>query len=211
MHHGREGELRAFWGRARIPPMSPSLLRRLADGLTAARALLGLPLILALAAGWQGLAWWLLLLGGLSDWADGLLARRAGGGSVWGARLDPLTDKILISAPLLWLAAQPPGPQQLPLWAVWLLLARELMISGWRAAQGSGGPASWSGKAKTVLQFASLLLLLWPSGWGSDPLVTWLRWSGWLLFWPSLLLALGSAAGYLRADALRPPAGPHRR
>ena len=29
------------------------------------------------------------------------LARRAGGGSVWGARLDPLTDKILISAPLL--------------------------------------------------------------------------------------------------------------
>jgi CDP-diacylglycerol--glycerol-3-phosphate 3-phosphatidyltransferase len=182
-------------------------VRRLADLLTIARAVLGLPLLLALASGWQTLAWLLLLLGGLSDAADGALARRAGGGSVWGARLDPLTDKILISAPLLWLAAQ----GALPLWAVWLLLARELMISGWRAAQGSGGPASWSGKAKTVLQFTSLLLLLWPSGWGSAPLVTWLRWSGWLLFWPSLLLALGSAAGYLRADALRPPAGPHRR
>ena len=81
-------------------------LRSLADGLTAGRAVLGLPLILALGAGWQGLAWWLLLLGGLSDWLDGWLARRAGGGSVWGARLDPLTDKILISAPLLWLAAR---------------------------------------------------------------------------------------------------------
>ena len=113
-------------------------MRRLADLLTVARALLGLPLLLALAAGRPGLAWVLLLLGGLSDWADGALARRAGGGSVWGARLDPLTDKILISAPLLWLA----HTGGLPLWAVWLLLARELLISGWRAGQGSGGPAS---------------------------------------------------------------------
>jgi CDP-diacylglycerol--glycerol-3-phosphate 3-phosphatidyltransferase len=143
----------------------------------------------------------LLLLGGLSDAADGALARRAGGGSVWGARLDPLTDKILISAPLLWLAAQ----GTLPLWAVWLLLARELLISGWRAGQGSGGPASWAGKAKTILQFASLLLLLWPDGWDAGlggpaglGLVVLLRTVGYLLFWPSLLLALTSALGYLR-------------
>jgi CDP-diacylglycerol--glycerol-3-phosphate 3-phosphatidyltransferase len=164
-----------------------------------ARAVLGLPLLLCLAAGWQALAWAILLLGGLSDAADGWLARRAGGGSVWGARLDPLTDKILISAPLLWLAAV----GVLPLWAVWLLLARELLISGWRAGQGSGGPASLGGKAKTVLQFASLLLLLWPDGW--DPgagaaLVPLLHRIGWWLFWPSLALALTSALGYLRAD-----------
>jgi CDP-diacylglycerol--glycerol-3-phosphate 3-phosphatidyltransferase len=177
-----------------------SISRRSADALTIGRAVLGLPLLLALAAGWQGLAWWLLLLGGVSDAADGWLARRAGGGSVWGARLDPLTDKILISAPLLWLAAQ----GSLPLWAVWLLLARELLISGWRAGQGSGGPASWSGKAKTILQFAALLLLLWPSGWGgtltlgATGLVELLHGLGWLLFWPSLLLALSSALGYLR-------------
>jgi CDP-diacylglycerol--glycerol-3-phosphate 3-phosphatidyltransferase len=160
-----------------------------------ARALLGLPLLLALASGQQGLAFVLLLLGGLSDAADGALARRAGGGSVWGARLDPLTDKILISAPLLWLAAE----QQLPLWAVWLLLARELLISGWRAGQGSGGPASWGGKAKTILQFAALLLLLWPRSWGPEPLVGGLHQLGFWLFWPSLLLALSSALGYLRA------------
>lgn len=158
------------------------------------RAVLGLPLILALVAGQAGLAWWLLLLGGLSDAADGWLARRAGGGSVWGARLDPLTDKILISAPLLWLGAD----GALPLWAVWLLLARELLISGWRAGQGSGGPASRAGKAKTILQFAALLLLLWPAGWLADPAVSWLHGLGWLLFWPSLLLALSSAWGYLR-------------
>ena len=49
------------------------------------------------------------------------------------------------------------------------------------------------GKLKTVLQFASLLLLLWP-GPGRDLLQP----VGWWLFWPSLLLALSSAWGYLR-------------
>jgi len=169
----------------RTGPLNTAQCRRLADALTIGRAVAGLPLILALASNASELAWWLLLLAGLSDAADGWLARRAGGGSVWGARLDPLTDKILITAPLLWLAAQ----QVLPLWAIWLLLARELLISGWRADQGSGGPASWSGKAKTILQFAALLLLLWPNDWGAS--LTW-------LFWPSLLLALSSAWGYLR-------------
>ncbi|MEB3276330.1 MAG: CDP-alcohol phosphatidyltransferase family protein [Cyanobacteriota bacterium] len=174
--------------------MTPIRLRLLADGLTVARALLGLPLIVALSCGQGGLAWVLLLLGGASDWLDGLLARRAGGGSVWGARLDPLTDKILISAPLLWLAAA----DRLPLWAVWLLLARELLISGWRAAETSGGPASTAGKAKTVLQFTSLLLLLWPASWGGSASVAALQRLGFWLFWPSLLLALSSAWGYLR-------------
>jgi CDP-diacylglycerol---glycerol-3-phosphate 3-phosphatidyltransferase len=167
-----------------------SQLRRLANGLTVARALVGLPLILALTSGQPSLAWVLLLLAGLSDWADGALARRAGGGSVWGARLDPLTDKILIAAPLLWLGAE----GILPLWAIWLLLARELLISGWRAAASSGGPASWGGKAKTILQFSSLLLLLWP--WSGS---SWAQLVGWWLFWPSLLLALSSAWGYLRS------------
>ena len=174
--------------------MNAAQCRRLADGLTVGRATLGLPLILALSSGLSGLAWGLLLLGGLSDAADGWLARRAGGGSVWGARLDPLTDKILILAPLLWLGAA----GNLPLWAIWLLLARELLISGWRAGQGSGGPASWSGKAKTILQFASLLLLLWPRGWGAAAAVGALHSLGFWLFWPSLLLALSSAWGYLQ-------------
>ncbi|MFZ9228897.1 MAG: CDP-alcohol phosphatidyltransferase family protein [Prochlorococcaceae cyanobacterium] len=173
---------------------SPARLRQLADALTLSRAAMGLPLIVALSTGHAAVAWLLLLLGGLSDWFDGLLARRAGGGSVWGARLDPLSDKILICAPLLWLGAA----ERLPLWAIWLLLARELLISGWRAAESSGGPASPAGKAKTVLQFASLLLLLWPASWGAAVVVSALQNTGWWLFWPSLVLALSSAVGYLR-------------
>jgi len=182
--------------------MGPNRLRQLANGLTVGRALVGLPMLLALTSGHPALGWWLLALGGVSDAADGWLARKAGGGSVWGARLDPLTDKMLITAPLLWLGAN----GELPLWAVWLLLARELFISGWRANQGSGGPASWGGKAKTILQFLALLLLLWPASWGlglglSPALSLWLGSAGWWLFWPSLALALSSALGYLRQDA----------
>jgi CDP-diacylglycerol--glycerol-3-phosphate 3-phosphatidyltransferase len=194
----------------RLNPVAPPpavtlgvpVLRRLADLLTIGRALLGLPLLLALSAGYSGLAWG-LLLGGLSDAADGALARSAGGGSVWGARLDPLSDKILISAPLIWLAAR----GLLPIWAVWLFLARALLISGWRAGQGSGGPASLAGKGKTNLQFLALLLLLWPADWtlgvpagaaGGFGLPVLMQVIGWWLFWPSLLLAFSSALGYLR-------------
>jgi CDP-diacylglycerol--glycerol-3-phosphate 3-phosphatidyltransferase len=94
---------------------------------------------------------------------------------------------------------------------VWLLLARELLISGWRAGQGSGGPASLAGKAKTVLQFLALLLLLWPADWtlgvpaeaaGGFGLPVLMQVIGWWLFWPSLLLALSSAWGYLRQGRL---------
>ena len=59
--------------------MSARWNRRLADGLTVGRAVIGLPLILALIANQTLLAWCLLLIGGLSDAADGWLARRAGG------------------------------------------------------------------------------------------------------------------------------------
>lgn len=171
--------------------MTARRLRQLADALTLGRGALGLPLLLALQWDQASVAWWLLLLGGLSDGADGWLARKAGGGSSWGARLDPLTDKILISAALLWLAAE----QVLPLWAIWLLIARELLITGWRSGLSSGGPASLSAKAKTVLQFVALLLLLWPATW---PLAAGLQSLGWWLFWPSLALALWSAIGYAR-------------
>ncbi len=154
---------------------------------------MGLPILLALATQYDALAWLLLLLGGLSDAADGWLARRADGGSSWGARLDPLADKLLISAPLIWLASN----GTLQVWAVWLLLSRELLISGWRRDSSDGAPASTAGKFKTILQFLSLVLMIWPPQWGDPALVQGLRAVGVSLFWPALILALWSAWGYL--------------
>ena len=90
----------------------------------------------------------------------------------------------------------------MPLWAVWLLLARELLISGWRSQAADGAPASASGKAKTILQFLSLLLLLWSPTWiGHGTAVT----LGWWLFWPSLVLALSSALAYLKPRSASRP------
>jgi len=164
-----------------------------ADRLTLLRAILGAPLLVLLASEQQSWAWLLLLIGALSDWADGWMARKADGGSSWGAKLDPLADKLLISAPLIWLAAE----RQLPLWAVWLLLARELLISGWRSGSSSGAPASWLGKSKTTVQFLSLFLMLWPPSWTSVQITQVLHALGWWLFWPGLVLALWSAIAYL--------------
>ena len=112
--------------------------------------------------------------------------------------MDPLTDKVLIAAPLLWLASRGEMVPSLPLWAVWLLLARELLISGWRSQAGDGGPASMAGKLKTTLQFLALLLMLWPSAWAGHGVLVRL---GWWLFWPSLVLALISAVRYLRPQS----------
>ena len=94
--------------------------RRWADRFTLIRAVLGAPLLLLLASEQDVLAWLLLLFGAFTDWADGWMARHADGGTSWGARLDPLADKLMISAPLIWLAAT----EHLPVWSVWLLLMK---------------------------------------------------------------------------------------
>ena len=105
--------------------MSASSCRRLADGLTVGRAVLGLPLILALVAGQGGLAWGLLLLGGLSDAADGWLARRFGGNAL-GAVLDPMADKALLVTMYVTLATV----GVLPVWLAILVVFRDLLIVG---------------------------------------------------------------------------------
>ena len=120
--------------------------------------------------------------------------RRGATRSNLSARGSSRAPQLLLVAPLLWLAAN----GSLPLWAVWLLLARELLISGWRRDASDGAPASPWGKAKTILQFVSLLMLLWPDHWGARQAVALLQQLGWWLFWPSLVLALQSAFGYLR-------------
>ncbi|WP_320667640.1 CDP-alcohol phosphatidyltransferase family protein [Prochlorococcus sp. MIT 1307] len=169
------------------------MLRKLANYLTYFRLIAGLPVIFALSKGYESLAWLLIFLAGLSDFADGYLARKAGGGTVLGARLDPLADKILLSAPLLWLNMK----EVIPLWAIWLLVSRELLITIWRSSEKEGGQASLGGKAKTLLQFASILLMIWPSNWGNGRLIGIIHKIGWYLFWPSLVLALTTAMKYL--------------
>jgi len=163
------------------------------NGLTISRILLGLPIILALNNGSNDIFILLILIGGLTDFLDGYFARKYNHKSVLGAKLDPLADKILLIAPMIWLVHE----NLLPLWSIWLIISRELIITSWRSDKSSGGPASVQGKCKTTLQFISIILLLWPKNWGSNYTINIINNTGYITFWISLFLTFSSAIKYL--------------
>lgn len=95
----------------------------------------------------------------ITDLLDGYLARRMNIVSVLGKFLDPLADKLLVMASLVWMV--PLG--RIPEWAVVLLLGRELSITGLRSIASSSGlviSAGSGGKTKTALQMVGILCLI---------------------------------------------------
>lgn len=95
----------------------------------------------------------------LTDLVDGYLARRMNVVSVLGKFLDPLADKLLVTAVLVWMV--PMG--RIAAWAVVLLLSRELAVTGLRSLASSEGmviAAGDDGKSKTALQMVGILCLL---------------------------------------------------
>ncbi len=94
-----------------------------------------------------------------TDWIDGYLARSRGEVTDLGKFLDPLADKILVSAALIALVEL----QTIPAWPVLIILTREFIVSGLRMIAASKGfviAASWYGKAKTVFQIIAVVMFL---------------------------------------------------
>ncbi|MBQ9954130.1 MAG: CDP-diacylglycerol--glycerol-3-phosphate 3-phosphatidyltransferase [Eggerthellaceae bacterium] len=94
-----------------------------------------------------------------TDWIDGYLARSRNEVTDFGKFMDPLADKILVTAALISLVEL----QVLPAWPVLIILAREFIVSGVRmvaASKGSVIAASWYGKAKTVSQIFAIICFL---------------------------------------------------
>ncbi len=101
----------------------------------------------------------LFMLASVLDLLDGWLARRAGLVTVFGKFVDPLADKIMVSAVLIYLVAD----DRLPAWLVVLLLTREFYINGLRSLASSENiviAASQGGKAKTALQMTGICFVL---------------------------------------------------
>ena len=125
-----------------------------------------------------------------TDWLDGYLARRLNQVTDLGKFLDPLVDKLLVLAPLMALV----GLGEVPAWGVFLILARELTISGWRVnpafQQGKVPGAGIWGKAKTVVQIVAIALLL-------APLTGEWQLAGVGLFWVAVVLTWVSGLVYL--------------
>jgi CDP-diacylglycerol--glycerol-3-phosphate 3-phosphatidyltransferase len=95
----------------------------------------------------------------ITDLLDGYLARKMRVVSVLGKFLDPLADKLLVMASLVWMV--PMG--RIPEWAVILLIAREISVTGLRSIASSEGvviAAGEGGKSKTALQMIGILCLI---------------------------------------------------
>lgn len=104
------------------------------------------------------------LIASVTDWLDGYIARLFKAESIIGVLLDPIADKVLVTAALVMLAATP-GPARIPAWIVVFLLAREFLVSGLRSLAGVKGivvPASLAAKYKTAFTLVAIILLLLP-------------------------------------------------
>lgn len=133
----------------------------------------------------------IFLFAAATDWLDGYLARKLNQVTELGKFLDPLVDKLLVLAPLLALIEL----GQVPAWGVFLILARELSVAGWRVTPTLTGKAAvvganvW-GKLKTVSQIAAIALLVAPLPESAAYFSQW-------VFWISVILTLISGAIYL--------------
>lgn len=152
--------------------------------------LLGIPFLLyglynpTVQAKWICLI--IFLIAALTDWLDGYLARKLNQITDLGKFLDPLVDKLLVLAPLLVLVEI----GKIPAWGVFIILARELAIAGWRVNQTTITGANIWGKLKTISQIIAISLLIVPlSGiWTTAAMIA---------FWISVILTIVSGIIYL--------------
>jgi len=164
----------------------------LPNSLTLSRIVLVPPLVVVLLTRIENFELWgvLILFGAaLTDWLDGLLARRRRQITPLGVLLDPIADKLLISAAFIALVELGLAPA----WMVVIIVGRELAVQGLRTiatAEGFSVAVSELGKAKMVLQVWAASLLLLGSRFPD------LRLIGTIALWLVVVFSLWSAVRY---------------
>ncbi len=101
----------------------------------------------------------LFALAALTDGLDGYIARRQRQETTFGKLMDPLADKLLVTAALISLVSL----NRLAAWVAMVIIAREFAVTGLRSVAAERGiviSASWLGKAKTGLQVAAIFALI---------------------------------------------------
>ncbi|MEJ2317230.1 MAG: CDP-diacylglycerol--glycerol-3-phosphate 3-phosphatidyltransferase [Gammaproteobacteria bacterium] len=138
------------------------------------------------------------LVAAVTDWFDGYLARRLGQTSQFGAFLDPVADKLMVTTALVLLVFADPR-----IWiaiAAVIIVGREITISSlreWMAELGERATVAVSmvGKIKTAAQMAAITLLLWKADLLGLPVYE----IGLALLFIAAALTLWSMFVYLRA------------
>lgn len=101
----------------------------------------------------------IFIVASITDQLDGYIARSRNQITNFGKFMDPLADKLLVTAALISLSEM----RLVPGWIVVIIIAREFAVSGLRILAASDGlviAASWWGKLKTVTQMAAIITLL---------------------------------------------------
>ncbi len=133
----------------------------------------------------------IFILASITDWLDGVVARRRNQVTTLGTLLDPIADKLLISSALIALVQV----RVVPAWIVILIVGREFAVTGLRSIAASAGytiVASELGKTKMVAQVIAVSMVLLGMHW--PPLAPWAM--AWI--WGVVLFALISAVDYFR-------------
>ncbi|AQT42371.1 MULTISPECIES: CDP-diacylglycerol--glycerol-3-phosphate 3-phosphatidyltransferase [Bartonella] len=146
--------------------------------------------------------WWAVIIfvvASITDFFDGYLARVWKQTSNIGRMLDPIADKLLVSACLLLLAAD----GTIAGWALWaaiIILCREILVSGLREYLASlkvSVPVSRLAKWKTTVQMFSIVFLL--AGPAGDKVIPYATEFGLVMLWVAAILTLWTGWDYFRA------------
>ena len=142
----------------------------------------------------------LFVLASITDGLDGYLARRRGQITTMGMLLDPLADKIMVTAAFVALVAY--NPEVVKVWIVVVIIGREFLISGLRSIAASEGftvTASELGKLKTVVQIVSVVSAILAHRWDSwqiGPIAIPVKWYAIAAIYFAALVAIISAVDY---------------
>lgn len=152
-----------------------------------------------LPTSWSHLASaFIFMLAGTTDWLDGYLARKLNQSTPFGAFLDPVADKLMVSIALVLLV------ERFDSWwftvPAMIIISREIVISAlreWMAELGrrTSVAVSYIGKVKTAFQMIAILVLLAAAPEGDSLLLT----IGIILLYLSAILTLWSMLVYIRA------------
>ena len=148
---------------------------------------------------------WIFIIAGITDWLDGFLARRLKQSSPFGAFLDPVADKLIVTTALVLLVGDPKIQASVfssILFAITaaVIIGREITVSAlreWMAELGARASVAVSviGKAKTLLQFVAITMLVYKYDFMGMPTIIVGEW----LLYLAAALTLWSMAVYLRS------------